>query len=294
MDVEEVRDVLRETQQTLETERVLLKEARDEARRLRDELHSLQLNQEDGKVVLAHRSSLGPTDLRRNRKLVTANLMSQLETTSMCTETSEDVGASNAEATRDEVPEEVPETLLRGAANDKKENGQDNLGGGDDTGDGNPSPHTAGAAEEDASSILHRRSCELFCELEEARLVKERLQKNLCDMQTRLAQTEARLRQEQSTPARRKSREILEARESESATRESEFVLELQESRKNEAGLQRTIRNLEQRLVLMERIATDWKRRAQSSQASVWHRIGISVWSGSFCATSRVGMAPVA
>lgn len=264
MDVEEVREVLQETQLTLEKERELLKEAQDEARRLRDELHALRLNEEDGKVVFAHRSSLGPTQRRRNRKLVTANLMSQLETNSTCTETSEDAGNSNAETTQDEVPEEVPEA--KGNA-----------------GDSRPSQHHTIAAAEDAGSELRKRSCGLICDLEEAQLVKEGLQKSIDTVQIRLAQTEARLKQEQLLPARRKSRDLLEVQESALAARDTE----LQESRK-------TVRNLEQRLVLMERIATDWKRRALSSQDSIWHRIGISVWSGNFCATSRVGVAPAA
>merc|ERR1712218_194274 len=133
----------------------------------------------------AHRSSLGyDTRRERNRrKLVTANLMSQLETTSTCTETSEDAVASDAEAKRDEVPEEVPETLPRGPANDREERGQDDTSGGDNAWDGNSLPQSAG---EDAGSKLHRRSCELFSELEEARLVKERLQKSIGDMQIQL------------------------------------------------------------------------------------------------------------
>jgi len=263
MDVEEAREVVQETQQTLDTERMLLKEAQDEARRLRNELNSLKGDDENRKVVLRHRSSLGLN--RRKQKFVTANLLSQMETWS---DTSEEAGWDTA-------VKKSPDQAMPNSAS-----------GENDMGDVTSISSIAGTIvddEQDAGDSLRRRSCELVDELEEARLAKERLQRHVDDLQHRLEQMEARLRQEQTTSARQKSRELLEARDSEGA-------MELQEASQTEALLRRMVKDLEQRLILMERIATDWKRRAQTSQESWWQRTGMSFWSSSLCSTACVGL----
>merc|ERR1712129_262625 len=66
-------------------------------------------------------------------------------------------------------------------------------------GDATSTSSVVGAAvddEQDAGDSLHRRSCELVDELEEAQLAKERLQRSVDDLQHRLEQMDARLRQE--------------------------------------------------------------------------------------------------
>lgn len=71
-----------ETEQTVENEREILREARDELCCLQEELQDMRFRAADGRVVYGHQQSvaaLKSKDPRRNRKLVTHNLLSQMD-----------------------------------------------------------------------------------------------------------------------------------------------------------------------------------------------------------------------
>jgi len=86
-EVAEERSRRLETEQTVENEREILREAQDEVQYLQEELQEMRFRAADGRVVYGHQNSVADLkkgsndarDSRRNKKLVTHNLFSQMD-----------------------------------------------------------------------------------------------------------------------------------------------------------------------------------------------------------------------